>query len=253
VTYDDFRAVRLVEPFKDNLRKKRDLMKEATQEFNRLMDYEFGEITAAATFYLAEIYYDFSQSLLTSERPKGLSSQEREEYELAIEDQAYPFEEKAIEVHESNLKLISRGVYNDWIEKSLQKLAKVVPARYDKPEEPSNIIGSPETYVFEISGPKPLVAQSEGPRQEEDSEPNLESEHGESAPAAPTGSFTGSITGEHEPQDEVAAGPERETGDEAPSMPEPSPQKPMKIDESGSNAKVESTEPERTDELLRSD
>jgi len=63
------------------------------------------------------------------ERPGGLSPTELEQYELAIEEQAYPFEEKAIQVHESNLKLMSRGVSNVWIEKSLQKLAKSVPAR----------------------------------------------------------------------------------------------------------------------------
>ena len=57
---------------------------------------------------------------------------ELEQYELAIEEQAYPFEEKAIQVHESNLQLISRGVYNAWIEKSLQKLAEFIPARYDR-------------------------------------------------------------------------------------------------------------------------
>jgi hypothetical protein len=78
---------------------------------------------------------------------------ELEEYELAIEDQAYPFEEKAIEVHESNLELISRGVYNDWIDRSLQKLAQIVPVRYDKPEESSEVVGSLETYIFALARP----------------------------------------------------------------------------------------------------
>jgi hypothetical protein len=134
----------------------------AVQKFSRLMDYELGEFTAAATFYLAEIYSDFSQALMTSERPKGLSALEQEQYELAIEEQAYPFEEKAITVHESNLELISRGVYNEWIEKSLQKLAVFVPVRYAKPEEASAIIGSLETYIFEVEGPAtPAAAVSE--------------------------------------------------------------------------------------------
>jgi murein DD-endopeptidase MepM/ murein hydrolase activator NlpD len=167
------------------------------------MDYESGELTAAATFYLAEIYSHFSKALMTSERPvltfdyyrvkpgdtlsaiakrydsdvrrialannlnksnfiaagkklkipRGLYPSELEQYELAIEEQAYPFEEKAIVVHESNLKLISRGVYNVWIEKSLQKLAKLVPARYDKPEETSDIVSSLDTFIYEIDMP----------------------------------------------------------------------------------------------------
>ena len=37
--------------------------------FNKLVDYELGEVTAAATYYLAEIYTHFSKALMASERP----------------------------------------------------------------------------------------------------------------------------------------------------------------------------------------
>ena len=103
---------------------------------------------------------EFSKDLKESERPAGLSALEREEYDLAIEDQAYPFEDKAIATHKSNLELISLGVYNEWIDKSLQKLAKFVPARYDKPEEESSIITSPDSYLFAVERPKPSAPQA---------------------------------------------------------------------------------------------
>ena len=152
-TYEKFVGIDLVKPFQANLHKKQALMKKAVKAFNRLMDYEIGDITAGAIYYLAEIYAHFSTALMTSERPEGLTPLELEEYELEIEDQAYPFEEKAIEVHERNLDLISRGVYNDWIDRSLQKLAKIVPVRYDKPEESSEIVSSLETYIFAFVRP----------------------------------------------------------------------------------------------------
>jgi hypothetical protein len=120
---------------------------------------------------------------MKSERPEGLSPLEREEYELAIEDQAYPFEEKSISVHESNLKLISRGVYNVWIEKSLQRLAEFVPARYDKPEETIGILSSLETYIFEISKPGLQGFESVKPMQAEESGSGAESESEEPAQA----------------------------------------------------------------------
>ncbi len=170
-TFGQFAGIKLVEPFKANLEKKKELMKAATEEFSRLLDYEVGLVTAAATFYLAEIYADFSRDLKGSERPRDLGPAEREEYELAIDDQAYPFEEKAIATHKSNLDLISRGVYNEWIERSLQKLAKFVPARYDKKEEESAVMTSPDTYLFAVERqeePAPLAntgaAQSDEPK-----------------------------------------------------------------------------------------
>jgi cellulose synthase operon protein C len=157
--YDAFAAVGLAQPFEANLRRKQELMKAATRKFNLLVDYEIGDITAAATFYLAEIHSHFSKALTASERPKGLGAMELEQYELAIEEQAYPFEEKAIRIHESNLKLLQRGVSNEWTGKSLRKLAESVPARYDKPEEGGGIVSSLETYVF--ASERPAVPESD--------------------------------------------------------------------------------------------
>ena len=174
-----FVTVSLVNPLEVNLRRKRELMKETTQKFNQLIEYEIAETTAAATFYLAEIYAHFSKALMASERPQGLSPLELEEYELAIEDQAYPFEEKAITVHENNIKLISMGVYNEWVEKSLQKLAEFIPARYDKPEEASGIVSSLDTYIYEIVRPEtpaPIEPHAETPAQAEQTETAAEEE-----------------------------------------------------------------------------
>ncbi|MGB9081866.1 MAG: hypothetical protein WCD00_11260, partial [Desulfuromonadaceae bacterium] len=68
--------------------------------------------------------------------------------------------------HEKNLELISIGIYNSWVDKSLERLAKFVPARYGKPEVPSEIVASLETYAFEIEKPAPPavpVAKGEAP------------------------------------------------------------------------------------------
>jgi LysM repeat protein len=194
--------------------KKKRMMKETIKRFNGLIEYESGELTAAATFYLAEIYAHFSKALMASERPeltfdyytikpgdnliriarrskcdisrllnannlkrssvivagkklkipRGLYPEELEEYEWALEEQAYPFEERAISVHERNLQLMARGIYNEWIERSLRKLAEVVPARYARPEEPSPVLTSLDGYGFEIYRPLPVVAgPADGP------------------------------------------------------------------------------------------
>ncbi len=157
LTFERFVEIQLVIPIKDNLDKKKTLMKEATREFGALLDYEIAEVTAASTFYLAEIYAHFSKALIKSERPTELSPLEMEQYELAIEEQAYPFEDRAIIVHQNNLELISMGIYNAWIDKSLRKLAVFMPARYDKPEKENDPIVSPVTFLFEID--RPLVSE----------------------------------------------------------------------------------------------
>ena len=48
-------------------------------------------------------------SLMESERPADLQAAELQEYELALEEEAFPFEEKAIDVHEKNMELMRAG------------------------------------------------------------------------------------------------------------------------------------------------
>ena len=154
--YEQVVEIKLVQPFKKNLARKKAAMKKATDAFGKLPDYQVGEVTAASAFYIAEIYYYFGRALAESERPKNLNALEREQYELALEEQVYPFEEKAISLHEKNLELLGRGVYNAWIDKSIVRLAKLVPARYAKFEESTGFIDRIGPFPYQrLTQPSP--------------------------------------------------------------------------------------------------
>ncbi len=155
--YASFVAVKLLQPFEVSLQEKRRAMDAAIAAFNNLVAYEVGEVTAAATFYMAEVYSNFSRSLTESERPAGLGANDLQDYELALEEEAFPFEEKAIEVHEKNLELMSGGIYNAWTDKSLARLAALKPGRYAKYEISSGFLGSIDRYVYR-QPERPLVA-----------------------------------------------------------------------------------------------
>jgi hypothetical protein len=144
--------VRLVQPFEQSLQEKQARMDTALAALERLVDYEVGEVTAAATFYIAEIFFDFSQSLTNSERPADLTPEEMQDYEMVIEEEAYPFEEKAIEVHEKNLELMASGHFSPWIERSLDKLAGLMPGRYAKFEISSGFLVSIDSYAYRAPG-----------------------------------------------------------------------------------------------------
>jgi len=158
--YDKYVAIKLVNPLKVTMRRKQAAMKRLIASYSKLVDYHVADVTAAATYYLAQIYYDFSRALLTSEVPKGLSKLELEQFKLALEDQADPFEQKAISVHEKNVELLKRGIYSPWIDRSIAKLAKLVPARFDKPEAVPPYIADigkyryiPPAYIREEASP----------------------------------------------------------------------------------------------------
>jgi len=138
-TFINYRKVRLVQPLKKNLTKKKKLMKESIKAFTAAADYGVEAVTTASTFRIAEIYNDFGLGLFESERPKGLSVDELEQYDILLEEQAYPFEEKAIEVHVVNASRASDGVYDEWVRKSFGALATLSPIRYSKNEKSEEI------------------------------------------------------------------------------------------------------------------
>jgi outer membrane protein assembly factor BamD (BamD/ComL family) len=146
--YQRFAEVELVQPFQKHLKRKKQRMDAALEAFGGLLDYEVGEVTAAATFYMAEIYSGFSRALMESERPADLDPASLQDYEMVLEEEAFPFEERAIEVHEKNLELMAAGLFNPWIEKSLARLSELMPGRYAKFEASSGLIASIDTYSY---------------------------------------------------------------------------------------------------------
>ena len=125
-------------------------MDESLKTFEDLVPYEVAEVTAAATYYIAEIYLNFSASLMNSEPPGGLTDAEKMDYEMVIEEEAFPFEERAISVHEANFELLVGGVYNPWVQKSLDKLTNLMPGRYAKNEISGGYLGSIDTYAYRM-------------------------------------------------------------------------------------------------------
>ena len=136
----EYQAVRLTVPLKESLRTKKKAMESAVAAYGVAADYGYADVATAAAYDLAELYHHLSRSLLDSQRPPGLSRLEREQYDILLEEEAYPFEEEAIRLHEANLRHIQGGLYDRWVKASLKALAELLPARYAKREKRVNFV-----------------------------------------------------------------------------------------------------------------
>ena len=131
---DAFDSVKLVAPLKKSLEAKKAALQSALRAYTQANDYAVAEVSTAATFEIAELYRRLGRDLIESERPGGLSGEEREQYDTLLEEQAFPFEEKAIQIHEVNLVRATQGVVDDSVRHSLEALAKLNPGKYAKSE-----------------------------------------------------------------------------------------------------------------------
>lgn len=158
-----YQQVRLVEPLQRQLKLKKAKMDEVLKAYALAADVGVAEVTTAATFHTAALYQDFGKSLIASQRPKRLSKMELEQYNVLLEEQAFPFEEKAIELHETNARRTTQGLYDPWVKSSLAELAKLKPVRYGKAERGDNSlaadVGALQTALKQNPGSVPLLNQ----------------------------------------------------------------------------------------------
>ncbi|MBT2970816.1 MAG: hypothetical protein B6D72_16540 [gamma proteobacterium symbiont of Ctena orbiculata] len=130
-----FHRIKLKAPLEKNLKRKKEQMQTAINAYNKAIKYGVAEVTTTSTYQIARMYQQFGTALMESERPKGLNAEELEQYEILLEEQAYPFEEKAINLYETNIERVSSGIYDEWVKKSFKALAKLLPGRYAKQEK----------------------------------------------------------------------------------------------------------------------
>jgi tetratricopeptide (TPR) repeat protein len=131
----EFESIRLVLPLEKSLTRKQKAMKKAIDAYSEAAKYGAAEYTTASTFRIAEVYRQLGSDMLASERPKELNELEREQYDILLEEEAFPFEEKAIEIHLINTARTKEGLYDKWIKQTYDALAALLPARYAKREE----------------------------------------------------------------------------------------------------------------------
>jgi len=137
-----YNKARLKIPLKKSLKKKKYLMQRTIKAYQQALNYKNADVSTSATYQIAEIYNNFARALMKSQRPKGLSADEKEQYNILLEEQAFPFEEKAIDIHVANVRNVNLGIYNTWVKKSLKQLSKLQPVRYAKKEKVERYVDS---------------------------------------------------------------------------------------------------------------
>lgn len=154
---EEFGAVALKLPLDKSLAAKRAAMEQALAWYGEAGRFGVAEVTTAATFKTAELYRQLAKDVLASDRPDGLSELEAGQYNVLLEEEAFPFEEKSAEIHVLNHQRIRSGIYDNWVEMSIASLQKLNPAKYDKVELNDG--------YFHYEPPKPVKKEGSQPAQ----------------------------------------------------------------------------------------
>ena len=151
---DAYQRVNLTIPLKKSLAAKRAALEKALKAYEAAGAYGMAEVATAATFETGELYRGLAQALLASERPRKLDADALEQYNLLLEDQADPFNEKAIAVLEVNVARLAEGYYDPAVQKTLDVLAKLKAGRYGKTEDSA-------FFSVAVAGVEPAAAREQ--------------------------------------------------------------------------------------------
>ena len=129
---EKFEKINLSLPLKKSLAKKTKALKAIVSQLEKLSEYEDAVIMSAATYQIASIYRTLARDILNSERPSALSDLQLEQYNILLEEQAYPFEEQAMDIYKINIDKVAQGHYDKWIDRSYEVMAEMNPTEFKR-------------------------------------------------------------------------------------------------------------------------
>lgn len=138
-----YNNVQLTLPLNKSLAAKQKAFNKVMTELQTIAALEVAEYTTYATHQQAEVYREFAKALMGADKPSGLNELELEQYDMLLEEQAYPFEEQAIALYEANASFSWQGVYDEWVKQSFTALKSLMPGRYNKEEQ----VAFDETHI----------------------------------------------------------------------------------------------------------
>jgi tetratricopeptide (TPR) repeat protein len=131
--FQKFAEAKLNLPLQRSLQAKQKLLNQSLANYRAVIEIGVVEFSTQSYLRMAQHFQVLSQDLLDAEQPRGLNPLEQEQYEILLEEQAFPFEEKAISLHEQNLRLGWEFGWNDAVNESLLALQKLFPAKFQRP------------------------------------------------------------------------------------------------------------------------
>ena len=133
-------AISLTLPLAESMAAKSEALEEAVNAYQKTAGYGLSSFATEAGYQIAHIYGRLGSDLMNSERPAGLSELELEQYEMLLEEQAYPFEDNAIDIHEQNILRAREGIFDEWVQRSYEALRQLLPGRYNKQEVTTGVV-----------------------------------------------------------------------------------------------------------------
>ncbi len=122
----EFSRIDLTPPFKKSLNNKSISLKSVLKAYSDAAKFRIFEWTTASSFKIGKVFEEFANAILVSTLPENLADQEIITYESQLQKLARPFQKKALEAHQSNVKQAkTNNLENSWTELSKEQIVLI--------------------------------------------------------------------------------------------------------------------------------
>lgn len=132
--YTEFTKVNLAFPMsalQRSLVKKGELEQAAEAIYTEVIQMESPRWVAASAYRVGQMYKNFSDELYNLPMPEGLTPEQEDEYRIALDDNAFPLQEKALSAYRAALRLaLQYQAYNEWSALSAEAISKLEREAY---------------------------------------------------------------------------------------------------------------------------
>ena len=133
--YDDYEKISLNvssdKVLAANLTKKLAMIEALTNKYTQVLSIGQGDFGIASLYRIGKMYQHLAQALFNSPCPKKLDEDQCFFYQGALQEKAFPLEEKAVEAFDKALaKAYELGLYNEWLTKTQDAMISYEPDRF---------------------------------------------------------------------------------------------------------------------------
>lgn len=134
-----YQALNISQPLKPSIAAKQAALDEVIRTQQAILDLKVADFVPQAQATLGDSFAQFYQAILAITPPDSLDDLAKEQFTLALEEQADPLKSKAIEWHQANIRLAQAQppLWDRWIGQSFASLARLSPGRYQRPVRPA--------------------------------------------------------------------------------------------------------------------
>ncbi len=157
VRFDQIQIAGDVKQLAMRLKKKAELLKQASAVFLDVVSLGVAEWTTAALYQIGRTYEAFAKSLKEAPAPSGLEGSDKEAYQTQIDEFVVPIEERSLDAYENGWKkAVALNIYNQWTAKMRESLGRLNAELYPPFKETG--------FEIRLQGPSALPPLIDSPR-----------------------------------------------------------------------------------------